>query len=137
MPAVGTRERGRYEQLVHTLVAELDSQALWIHRKHESLPKVFGPAPDGVAGARKQFGRALKVMTGELSKSRGDYLLGGRFSAADILFVHCLDWAEQISWLGPGGGEQPQPELAAYLARCRERPAYREATALRESSAKF
>merc|ERR1711861_124361 len=34
VPAAGTTQRGRYEQLVSFLSMEVDAQGLWIHRKH-------------------------------------------------------------------------------------------------------
>ena len=44
VPPPGTPQRGRYEQLTHCIVAEMDAQSLWIHRKHEALGQVLLPS---------------------------------------------------------------------------------------------
>ena len=89
---------------VMVLATELDAQALWVHRKHDQLGHVFGLIPAAVQAAQAQFDRALAVMVGELAPERGGgaFLLGAEFSAADILFVHCLDWARSIGWSEQG-----------------------------------
>merc|ERR1712032_930728 len=48
VPLAGTTERGRYDQTMSVLQTELDSQGLWIHRKHESLGEHFGRIPVAV-----------------------------------------------------------------------------------------
>ena len=89
-------------------------------------------ATTGAAAETIAADKVIDVLAAELAASGGDYLLGASFSAADILLVHCLGWAEVIGW-----GErwkQPQDDamhcLAAYAARCRARPAYIRARAL-------
>lgn len=47
----------------------------------------------------------------------GPYLLGERFSAADVL------WGGAIGWMTQFGLLAPDPVLAAYVARARARPA--------------
>ena len=47
VPTPGTQARGRYEQTVMCIQSELDSQALWLHRKHAALAGILAPpAPD-------------------------------------------------------------------------------------------
>ena len=66
----------------------------------------------------------------------GPYLLGESFSAADILLVHCMDWAESIGWGGlwqtadNTRGETLAGNLREYAERCRARPAYVKAKGL-------
>jgi len=132
VPIAGTTERGRYEQFICCLMAEMDAQGLWIHRKHESLPQmlpqIFQAIPEAVTVARSHFDKVLGIMLDDLRRS-GDYLLGETFSAADILFVHCLNWAEAIGWLpAPECGDYA-PLLHEYLRRCRDRDAYKRAAA--------
>jgi len=136
VPPAGTTSRGRYEQLVHCMMAELDSQGLWIHRKHAALGQFFGDIPAAVAHAHTHVEKVIKVLVGELRASRGSYLLGTDFTAADILFVHCLNWAESIGWAtwctsDSSASQDPDADLInAYLERCRERPAYRAVQAI-------
>jgi glutathione S-transferase len=56
--------------------------------------------------------------------SRGDYILGERFSAADVLI------ASTVRVAGFGAKLLPQaPPFTAYLERCESRPAFQRATA--------
>ena len=134
VPLPGTDARGRYETLTCCILAELDAQSLWIHRKHCSklAPMIGGINPEAVEVARKHAVKVIDVLVGELmSASGGEYLLGARFSAVDILLVHCCDWAEQIGWgeRWKEPADEPMRVLSEYLERCRARPAYARAKA--------
>merc|ERR1711977_11346 len=48
VPSAGTKERGLYDQTLSVLVTELDTQGLWMHRKHEAMGKHFGYIPEAV-----------------------------------------------------------------------------------------
>ena len=138
VPTPGTPTRGRYEQLVQTISMELDAQGLWIHRKHEALAGMLAPAaPEAVKHARAHAAKVVGILATELIKGRGEYLIGNAaeggdfgFSAADCLFVHCLNWSESIGWADWAAAEGEQFDaLRAYAARCRARPAYIKAKA--------
>lgn len=127
IPPPGTRARVQYDQTVAFLLSEVDSQALWIHRKHDSLRSVFGEASDAVlVEAKRQYHAANRVLLQQLSP----YLLGNDFTAADILYVHCLDWAESIGW-HVDYGDDDNRKRRAYLEKCRTREGYRRAIARR------
>ena len=133
VPAAGTPARGVYEQWVHCGMAELDAQALWIHRKHDALADVLAPRdPVATETARKHAAAVVRVFAEALAGS--DYLVGDHgFSAADILFVHCCNWADSIGWAATWPddlGPDLHAALAAYLDRCRARAAYARAKAL-------
>ena len=143
VPAPGTPARGLYDQVTCCLLSEMDAQALWIHRKHEALGHLphFGAIPEAVAHARGHFDRVIRVQAAELARGGTDgYILGAQFSAADVLLVHCLNWAEAIGWgaawqegaSGDGECRCELPSIAQYLLRCRARPAYLRATARKE-----
>ena len=72
-------------------------------------------------GAPEQdFGRQVRLE--ECIRGAGAYLMGERFSIADILFMSCLDWAR---WY-----DVPLPDyLMAWRQRIGARPAYLEAIA--------
>ena len=124
VPPASTRERAIYDQVTCCVLSELDAQGLWIHRKHESLGLYFGHIPAAVAAAEKQFHR----INSDLASRLNPYLLGERFTAADIVYVHCLDWAISIGW------EHPWPEnLEEYRRRCHERPAFVRAKAMQDA----
>ena len=139
VPPAGTHARAKYEEAVHTLMAELDAQGLWIHRKHEALARIFGACPTAVEHARLQSARVFRVMARQLA-APGPYLLGAHFSAADILFVHCCNWAEAIgggwaAWAAEPQGAAPAEgdefdAMRGYLRACRARGAYARAKAM-------
>mmetsp|Transcript_5239 Transcript_5239/g.16029 ORF Transcript_5239/g.16029 Transcript_5239/m.16029 type:complete len:115 (-) Transcript_5239:24-368(-) len=108
---------------LHAAQCELDAQALWIHRKHESLAEIFGSAPVAVAHARSHATTTVKAFTAHLAAGH-EYLVPGEgLTAADILFVHCCNWGESIGW----ADDWKDVTLDAYLARCRGRDAYKRA----------
>lgn len=129
VPPPRTRQRALYDQTVHCVMAEMDAQALWIHRKHESLGRVFGKSEEAVAEARKQFRRA----NDSLARQLNPYLLGKDFTAADILYVRCLDWAKSIGWEEEWNNNQEEEsnhytkDLHKYIDMCHSRPAYQRA----------
>ncbi|MCZ6852603.1 MAG: glutathione S-transferase C-terminal domain-containing protein [Gammaproteobacteria bacterium] len=49
------------------------------------------------------------------------WVLGERFTAADVVFGGTLDFAIQFGWLA-----EPSPKVEAYVKRIRARPAYRD-----------
>jgi glutathione S-transferase len=130
LPAEGTQQRGVYEQLVSCILTELDANGLWVHTKHERLAKIFGAAPVVVAAAKQHFAITLGVLATEL-RAAGAYLHGAEFSAADILLVHCLDWAAAIQWLDSALATLDAAltqHLREYRVRCSARPAYLRAS---------
>ncbi|KAL9184629.1 hypothetical protein ACHAXT_012599 [Thalassiosira profunda] len=150
VPSPATRLRAKYDSLVLFVMTELDAQSLWIHRKHEALPDVFGEAPTAVKEARRQFDGAIDAMVDEIGDEES-YLLPSGFSAVDIIFANCCFWAQQIGWLertpGDAGDAEKQkdgdaettgphplaPKLERYLKRCRARPAFVRANELRKN----
>lgn len=114
-PAAGSALRARHDAWCYFVVAELDSQGLYIHRKHVGLPHVYGDAPQAVEAARLYFLKQLAVCTQALSTS--SWLLR-EFSCADILLGHCLFWAATISWL------PRESVLQRYMRTIAARPAW-------------
>lgn len=120
VPLAGTKERGLYEQTLSVLNSEMDAQGLWIHRKHEAMGDIFTHIPEAVTHAKKYFNKTNRALIEQL-KNGGPYLLGGDFTAADIFYVHCLDWSKTIGW---NEKWQTEPTLLEYLDLCKSRPAY-------------
>jgi glutathione S-transferase len=118
-PEPGTAARARFEELAFFILMELDATALYVLRRHEGLPDVYGNAPEACTAARDYFQR----MIGEIERRLADgrpYLLGDAFSAADVLLTSCLAWAQfvQIPLAEP---------LAAYHKRTAARDAFARA----------
>ncbi len=97
---------------------------------------VFGPAemeppliesamfaqtdPERSAKARKRFDERVAALSAALGER--DYLLGERFTVADIMAGSALKFTARI-----GFAEELPENLRAYMARLEERPAHRRA----------
>ncbi|WP_421867146.1 glutathione S-transferase family protein [Motiliproteus sp.] len=126
IPEIGTLERGLYEQWNRFAVCELE-QPLWTIAKSKfALPKEHRVAQIQPT-CEWEFQRALQVLSQGLGEQ--DYLVGNRFSAADILTAQTLQWGTLFKQA------IEQPNLQAYRERLLARPAVarakqREADAL-------
>ena len=129
VPPPGTNERGLYEQTISVLTTEMDAQGLWIHRKHEGMGEFFTFIPDAVAHARKYFHKTNRQLIQQLKETDGSYLLGSNFTAADISYVHCLEWSRSIGW---DDKWKDDGEVVDYFKLCRSRPAFRKAHGMRK-----
>jgi glutathione S-transferase len=113
-PAPGTPERGPYLTWICYAAAAVEP----------ALTDAMFPRaepPPAVAIGWPPFERALERVAAGLEP--GPWLLGRRFSAADVMVGSLLGWIH--SW-----GKLPEPErFAGYLARISERPAHRRAFA--------
>jgi glutathione S-transferase len=121
-PEPGTAQRAHYEELAFFVLMELDATALYVLRRHEGLPGVYGDAPDACSAARGYFTR----MVGEIERRLADgrpHLLGDSFSAVDLLLTSCLVWAQFI-------GIPLAESLVAYRDRIAARPAFGRAMAV-------
>jgi glutathione S-transferase len=105
------------------VVAELDSTSLYVMRRHraDALGHIYGVAPEVVAQAAEYFRGQLRHVEVALADGR-PFLMGERFSSADILLTTCLDWA--IAY-GVGICENALP----YRERIQRREAYQRAVA--------
>jgi glutathione S-transferase len=76
------------------IVTELDSTSLYVMRRHSAnaLGHIYGVAPDVVANAGEYFRKQLRHVEVALTDNRR-FLMGERFSSADILLTTCLEWA--------------------------------------------
>jgi glutathione S-transferase len=113
-----TREYAAWLEWCFFIVAELDSTSLYVMRRHsaDALGPIYGIAPEVVAKAGEYFRQQLRHVEVALADGR-EFLMGDRFSSADILLTTCLDWA--IAY-GVGICDNAQP----YLARIQSRDAY-------------
>ena len=113
---VDVRVRARYYEWMSFICMELDATSLYVLRRHEFLPHIYGDAPAANEAARGYFARMIESAA-KLVSAGQSYLLGEQFSGVDILMTTCLDWA-----VGYG---RPLPEVFAdYRERLAVRPAY-------------
>ena len=123
IPAGGA-DRAKYFEWISFISMEIDATTLYVLRRHEALPAIYGEAPTANAAARGYFDRMITAATREIGDER-TYLLGTEFSGADIVMTTCLDWA--LAYEVP----LPEPWLA-YRERTVARPAHARAVAANE-----
>jgi glutathione S-transferase len=113
-PPAGSRDRARYDQWCFFVLSELE-QPLWTITKHRfALPEKYR-VPAIIETAHWEFGVATQLLA--LGLGGRDYLVGDRFTVADILAVHTLAWARAFQI--PLG----HAALDAYADRLLARPA--------------
>jgi glutathione S-transferase len=89
VPPAATKERALYYQWCFFLMMELDAHTLYIIRKHADLKESYGEAPNALRAAEEGFRKQVQVADQKLA-SRGPFILGERFTGADILLTTCL-----------------------------------------------
>jgi glutathione S-transferase len=113
--------RARYNEWTSFVQMELDAHTLYVMRKHRDLAAVYGAAPAAVQTAIDGFNKQVAVAEERLGRT--DYLLGSEFTAADLILMTCLDWAEFYGIALSSG-------FADYRERIHARPAFRSARKL-------
>ena len=116
-----SNERARCLEWCCFALSELDATTLYVLRRHEGLPHIYGEAPAANAAAREYFGKQMRSVEHALADGR-TFLLGGQFSIADIMLCSCLTWASAC--------RIPLSDtVLAYSKQLTSRPAYRRANA--------
>jgi glutathione S-transferase len=112
-PRPGTHERALLYQWTIFAPVELEPPLIEsaLHAQHD---------PDRSAAARHRFDEAAGAVSDALDDS--EYLVGGRFTVADILVGSVLWFTERI-----GFADELPPNLRDYLARLMQRPARQRA----------
>lgn len=90
VPRPGTAERGLYDQWCFFILTELE-QPLWTIGKHKFALPEERRVPEIKETAVWEFKRAASVLAKGLEGK--DYLVGDRFTMADLLAAHTLTWA--------------------------------------------
>jgi glutathione S-transferase len=111
-PPVGHPERARYLQWITFTNSVIEPAMAEKFAKLEPRPGSFGWG---------SFDLMLATLRSELS--RGEWILGDRFCAADVLLGTSAFYLKQFALIGD------DPILSAYAVRCQERPAWQRAKA--------
>jgi glutathione S-transferase len=119
-PKPGTKERALFWQWFHYAEASVTPPLGLIVRHTVLLPEAER-IPAVAAGARAQTRETLAPVERALE---GRSWLLPEFSAADVMMGYSVKLASLMRLL-----DAATPNLAAYLARCEERPAYKRAAA--------
>jgi glutathione S-transferase len=114
-------ERARYNEWASFVQMELDAHTLYVLRKHRDLADIYGEAPAAVQTAIEGFNKQVAVAEDALAAR--DYLLGSAFTAADLILMTCLDWANVY-------GIELSTGFDDYRARIHGRPAFKSAAKL-------
>jgi glutathione S-transferase len=113
MPPVGTHERALAYQWSIFAPAELEPPLIEAAIFAEAQPERAGKARDRFAAAAEAVGKSL---------DSDEYLVGGRFTVADVLISSALSFTSRA-----GFPEVLGPALREYVTRLQERPAYQAA----------
>jgi glutathione S-transferase len=117
----GTLLRARQDSLTQFLLDEFDA-ALWMAARHSFvLPAELRHA--AVKDSLKwEFARSQRTLVARMAED-GPFLMGEMMTVPDIILTHCGGWAAAAKF------PIVEPRLHDYLARMRERPAFRRAAA--------
>ncbi len=115
----GSIERLRMDGHIHFLIEEFDG-LLWVAAKNTFVNPPEHRASDVKPVLKWEFELSLQRLEDRL---QGPFLMGEHFTIADILAVHCLNWAYTAKF------PDATPVLKDYAKRCRARPAYQRALA--------
>ncbi|MGV7194936.1 glutathione S-transferase family protein [Xanthomonas axonopodis] len=113
-PAPGDADRGAYLRWLAFYGSAFEPAIMDLALKREAPPRSLSPYADADT--------VLAVVHAQLAQ--GDYLLGARCSAADVLWGGALGWMVEFGLIDP-----PAP-TRAYIARMAARPAVARAAAV-------
>lgn len=113
VPALGTRDRALVYQWAVFAPAELEPPLIEAAMQAQR-------DPERAASARRRFDAAVAAVSGSLGGS--DYLVGDRFTVADVLVGTALAFTARA-----GLADDLPENLKAYLARLAQRPAFQRA----------
>ena len=111
----GTVERGQQDALTNAILDELDA-VLWTGARHVFALPEDKRVPEVGPTLKWEFERNLERLADRLE---GPFLMGETMTIADIVCVHCMNWA--ISAKFPVNNDK----MRAYGDRMRERNAYK------------
>lgn len=111
-PSIGDPLRGPYLRWMVYYGSSFEPAVIDRAMQREPGPKAMSAYGD--------FDTVLETLVATLS--RGPYLLGDRFSAADVLWGNALGWTTSFKLV------PEEPVIMAYVARARARPATQRVT---------
>src|SRR6266481_3040203 len=86
------RDRATWLEWCLYAATELDATSLYVMRRHGDLKHIYGEAPNALESAAGYFATQLRHAEQALQDGR-PFLVGGRFTTADMLLTTCLTWA--------------------------------------------
>ncbi len=119
LPPPGSAARALAYQWIFYAVTELEPPVAAVSAQNRR-PEAERDAA-AIADGRERFRKAAAAL--EPALRAGPWLLGDRFTVADVLVGAVLSWAKAL------GAMDGFPAAEAYVARLKERPAWRRAVA--------
>ena len=115
------KARAREDEWLCFVYGEIDETSMYVIRRHDALSEIYGEAPVAVAAAEQYVQRQLGMV--DLHLQSRQYLVGDRFSLADVFMTTCLDWVQNH-------GLNLSEALTRYHDFITARPAYTKAKAI-------
>lgn len=116
----GSIERGRQDAMTQMILDEMDA-VIWTAARHSFILPEDKRVPQIKDSLKWEYARNV----GRLAQQfEGPFLMGERMTIADIICVHCLNWAHAA------GFPAPDQTLLDYGKRLRARPAFRTVAAM-------
>ncbi len=119
MPTTGTSERAEVDQWMFWILSELE-QPIWWNAKNSHTWEETCRLPHFKRQAEFEFNKHKKVLKKHLAHR--DFLVGGRFSVADIFCAHTLNWGKANEFL-----TNADDLLLKYVNQMKARPAFTKA----------
>ncbi len=111
-PKLGTPERARYYQWMFYMSATIEPRMIQFAMNRDGDTEAAAEAKQGIYEVASVLTKALDGKP---------YILGDRFSAADVALGSALSWGRSMGLL------QNHPQLDAYVKALAERPAFKRA----------
>jgi glutathione S-transferase len=115
----GSIDRLRLDGHINFIIEEFDS-LLWVAAKNSFINPENRRAESVKPVMKWEYQRSLARLEERL---QGEYLMGDAFTIADILAVHCFNWAFIAKF------PEPSDALSVYIKRCKDRTAYKKTLA--------
>ncbi len=117
-PAVGSQERAEYYQWILFAMTEAEPPLVQILQHTRFLPEA-DRSPAVIEKSSKRFKTVASVIQDRMQGR--EYIVGNRFTAADIVLGGVVNFGNMLGQLGD------HPGLQAYAKRLMERPAAKKA----------
>lgn len=114
----GTPERGKQDAVTLRIVDEMDA-LLWTKSRHKFILPKDKRVPEVSSSLAWEFGQNIEKLARDWATP---YLGGPDFSAADIVFTHCVGWAKTAGFM------IENQKMLQHAKNMRQRPAFLRAS---------
>jgi len=124
-------EKIAYWKILEGLLFHFDKQRplVFLVLKLRGIERIgsIPPAVRIIARGRRQLAAHLDVLEAQLEKSGGPWILGSRFTLADVSWLVIFERFRQADCLQAFTGDALRPRCTAYWEALRKRPSYQQA----------